>query len=33
MSAVKTFRVFGEPLEVLIPGESTGGLPTTLTQA
>jgi quercetin dioxygenase-like cupin family protein len=32
MSTIKTFRVFGEPIEVLIPGEATGGLSTTLTQ-
>jgi quercetin dioxygenase-like cupin family protein len=28
----KTFRVFGEPVEILIPGEMTGGRSTTLTQ-
>jgi quercetin dioxygenase-like cupin family protein len=28
----KTFKVFGEPVEVLIPGETTGGRSTTLTQ-
>jgi quercetin dioxygenase-like cupin family protein len=32
MSALKNFKVFGEPVEVLIPGEATGGLSTTLTQ-
>ena len=32
MNALKTFKVFGEPVEVLIPGEATGGLSTTLTQ-
>ena len=32
MSPVKTFKVFGEPVEVLVSGEMTGGLSTTLTQ-
>jgi quercetin dioxygenase-like cupin family protein len=32
MAPVKSFKVFGEPVEVLIPGEATGGLSTTLTQ-
>ncbi len=32
MSAVKTFKVFGEPVEVLVPGELTGGRSTTTTQ-
>jgi len=32
MTALKTFKVFGEPIEVLIPGEATGGLSTTITQ-
>jgi quercetin dioxygenase-like cupin family protein len=32
VNSIKTFPVFGEPVEVLIPGESTGGLSTTLTQ-
>lgn len=32
MSSVKTFKVFGEPVEVLVAGEATGGLSTTLTQ-
>ena len=32
MNALKTFKVFGEPVEILIPGELTGGLSTTVTQ-
>jgi quercetin dioxygenase-like cupin family protein len=32
MSQVKTFKVFGEPVEVLVPGEMTAGRSTTLTQ-
>lgn len=32
MRALKTFKVFGEPVEVLIPGEATNGLSSTLTQ-
>ena len=32
MNPVKTFTVFGEPVEVLVSGEMTGGLSTTLTQ-
>jgi quercetin dioxygenase-like cupin family protein len=32
MHEVKTFAVFGEPVEVLVPGEATGGFSTTLTQ-
>ena len=32
MSPVKTFKVFGEPVEVLVSGEMTGGASTTLTQ-
>lgn len=32
MSPVKTFRVFGEPVEVLVPGEMTAYRSTTLTQ-
>ncbi len=32
MSALKNFKVFGEPVEILIPGDVTGGLSTTLTQ-
>lgn len=32
MSPVKTFQVFGEPIEVLVSGEMTGGLSATLTQ-
>jgi uncharacterized cupin superfamily protein len=32
MHDVKTFRVSGEPIEVLVPGEATGGFSTTLTQ-
>ncbi len=32
MAPVKTFKVFGEPVEVLVSGEMTGGLSTTLTQ-
>jgi len=32
MTPLKTFKVFGEPIEVLIPGEATGGLSATLTQ-
>jgi quercetin dioxygenase-like cupin family protein len=32
MHDVKTFRVFGEPVEVLVAGETTGGLSATLTQ-
>ncbi len=32
MNPLKTFKVFGEPIEILIPGEATGGLSTTLTQ-
>jgi quercetin dioxygenase-like cupin family protein len=33
MNDVKTFQVFGEPVEVLVPGEATGGISTMLTQA
>ena len=33
MSDVKSFKIFGEVVEVLVPGEMTGGLSTTLTQA
>ncbi len=29
---MKSFEVFGEPIEVLVSGEMTGGLSTTLTQ-
>jgi quercetin dioxygenase-like cupin family protein len=32
LSPVKTFKVFGEPVEVLVSGEMTDGLSTTLTQ-
>jgi quercetin dioxygenase-like cupin family protein len=32
VSSVKLFRVFGEPVEVLVSGEMTGGLSATLTQ-
>jgi mannose-6-phosphate isomerase-like protein (cupin superfamily) len=32
VNAGKTFEVFGEPVEVLVSGEITGGLSTTLTQ-
>ncbi len=32
MSGVKHFQVFGEPIEILISGEMTGGLSATLTQ-
>jgi quercetin dioxygenase-like cupin family protein len=32
VNPVKTFKVFGEPVEVLVPGEMTGDLSTTLTQ-
>ena len=32
MSTTETFLVFGEPIEILIPGEATNGLSTTLTQ-
>jgi quercetin dioxygenase-like cupin family protein len=32
MTPLKTFKVFGEPIEVLVPGEATGGLSATLTQ-
>jgi quercetin dioxygenase-like cupin family protein len=32
MSAVKTFKVFGEPVEVLVPGEATEGRSTTTMQ-
>ena len=32
MNAVKTFKVFGEPVEVLVSGEMTGGLSATITQ-
>jgi quercetin dioxygenase-like cupin family protein len=32
VSPVKTFRVFGEPVEVLVPGEMTAGRSATLTQ-
>jgi hypothetical protein len=32
LSPVKIFKVFGEPVEVLVSGEMTGGLSTTLTQ-
>jgi quercetin dioxygenase-like cupin family protein len=32
MHGLKTFKVLGEPIEILIPGEATGGLSTTLTQ-
>lgn len=33
MNPAKTFRVLGESVEILIPGEMTGGLSTTLTQS
>ena len=33
MTPIKTFKVFGEPIEVLIPGEMTGGRSTTLTKS
>jgi quercetin dioxygenase-like cupin family protein len=32
MHVPRTFTVFGEPIEILISGEETGGLSTTLTQ-
>lgn len=32
MGAIKTFKVFGEPVEVLVSGEMTGGLSATITQ-
>ena len=32
MNGTKTFRVFGEPVEVLVSGEMTGGLSATITQ-
>ncbi len=32
MNPVKTFKVFGEPVEVLVSGEMTNGRSTTLTQ-
>lgn len=32
MGAIKRFRVFGEPVEVLLSGEMTGGLSATITQ-
>ena len=32
MTPVETFKVFGEPVEILVSGEMTGGLSTTLTQ-
>ena len=32
MTAAKSFKVFGELVEILIPGETTGGPSTTLTQ-
>lgn len=32
VNTIKTFKVFGEPVEVLIPGEMTGGSSITLTQ-
>ena len=32
VNPIKTFKVFGEPVEVLIPGEMTGDRSTTLTQ-
>jgi quercetin dioxygenase-like cupin family protein len=32
VNPVKTFPVFGEPVEVLVSGEMTGGLSATLTQ-
>ena len=32
MSSIKTFEVFGEPVEILVSGEMTGGRSTTLTQ-
>jgi quercetin dioxygenase-like cupin family protein len=33
MHVPRTFTVFGEPIEILISGEETGGLSTTLTQS
>lgn len=32
MPAIKTFAVFGEPIEILTTGEMTGGVSATLTQ-
>lgn len=32
MNPIKAFKVFGEPVEVLIPGETTAGRSATLTQ-
>jgi quercetin dioxygenase-like cupin family protein len=32
MHPIKRFKVFGEPVEVLVSGEATGGLSTTTTQ-
>lgn len=32
MNGTKTFRVFGEPVEVLVSGEMTGGLSATIAQ-
>jgi len=32
VNPIKTFKLFGEPVEVLIPGEMTGGRSATLTQ-
>ncbi|MGC1872559.1 MAG: cupin domain-containing protein [Acidobacteriaceae bacterium] len=32
MNPVKSFKVFGEPVEILVSGEMTGGLSTTLMQ-
>ncbi len=32
MQPLKTFKVFGEPVEILVSGEMTGGLSTTLIQ-
>jgi quercetin dioxygenase-like cupin family protein len=32
LNSVKTFKVFGEPVEILVPGEMTGGRSATLTQ-
>ncbi|MGD0891857.1 MAG: cupin domain-containing protein [Terracidiphilus sp.] len=32
MKPIKTFKVFGEPIEILVSGEMTGGLSTTLIQ-
>ncbi len=32
VSLIKSFKVFGEPVEILVPGEATGGLSCTLIQ-